>query len=137
MLVFRKSQGNQVLKKKDIILFAGILVLCGIAALVIFVFRSEEGNYAQITVDGEVYGRYDLSVDQTIEIDTDYGHNVVEIKDGCAVMTQADCPDGYCMDQGAVSNNKQTIVCLPHKVVVEVVITDEEESYYDIDGIAN
>lgn len=125
------------MKKKDIILLVSILVVCAAAALIIFVFRSEEGNYVQITVDGEVYGQYDLSVDQTIEIDTEYGHNLIEIADGKAVMTEADCPDGYCIDQGAVSNNKQTIVCLPHKVVVEVIITDESESYYDIDGIAN
>lgn len=125
------------MKKKDIILLAAILVICAVCALFMFVFDTGEGNYAEITVNGQLYGVYDLSTDQVIEIDTGYGHNVLEIKDGKAQMTEADCPDGYCMDQGSISANKQTIVCLPNKVVVSVVITDEEESYYDIDGIAN
>ena len=125
------------MKKKDIILLATILVICAVCALFMFVFDTVEGNYVELTVNGQLYGQYDLSEDQTIEIDTEYGHNVLEIKDGKAQMTEADCPDGYCMDQGSISSNKQTIVCLPNKVVVSVVITDEEESYYDIDGIAN
>lgn len=125
------------MKKKDIILLIGVIAVCGIAALFIFVFNTEEGSYAQITVDGEVYGIYDLSEDQTIEIDTDYGHNAVQITGGTAVMIEADCPDGYCIDQGAVKNNKQTIVCLPHKVVVEIINTDEDDDYNDVDAIAN
>lgn len=125
------------MKKKDIILFLAIIICAAAAILVIHVLRSEEGSYIQIVVDGQVYGQYDLNENQIIEIDTEDGHNVIEISDGCAVMIQADCPDGYCMDQGEVKNNKQTIVCLPNKVVIEVIAAGEDESYYDIDGIAN
>ena len=35
-------------------------------------------------------------------------------------MTEADCPDGYCKRQGEISTEKETIVCLPHKLVVEI-----------------
>ena len=117
------------------ILLIAALAACGIALLVIFLVRSDEGSYVQVTVNGEVYGQYSLSEDQTIEIDTEYGRNVLEIKDGEATMIEADCPDGYCMDQGSISGSTQTIVCLPNKVVVEVEGSEEESD--DIDAIAN
>jgi hypothetical protein len=46
-------------------------------------------------------------------------------------MTEADCPDKLCVQEKAVSKNGETIVCLPHRVVVE--ITSEEEN--EIDGV--
>ena len=36
-------------------------------------------------------------------------------------MTEADCPDQLCVHQRAISKQKQTIVCLPNRVVVEVI----------------
>ena len=42
-------------------------------------------------------------------------------KDGKASMAKADCPDKICVNHAAISKKGETIVCLPHKVVVEVV----------------
>ena len=35
-------------------------------------------------------------------------------------MVVGDCPYGYCEEQGKINNRTQTIVCLPHKLVVEI-----------------
>ena len=35
-------------------------------------------------------------------------------------MEVADCPVGYCEELGKFINRRQTIVCLPHKLVVEI-----------------
>ena len=43
-------------------------------------------------------------------------------------MKEADCPDGYCKEQGRISGQKQTIVCLPHKLVVEVIRQNDTDS---------
>ena len=56
--------------------------------------------------------------------------NTLEIRDGCADMTDADCPDKICVNQKAVSRPGETIVCLPNKVVVEVE-ADTGETAYD------
>ena len=82
--------------------------------------------------DGKVVGTYALVEEQTIPIDTKYGHNQLVIKEGEAYMDESDCPDHYCEDQGKVSKTGETIVCLPHKLVVEV-ITGEAS---DIDVLA-
>ena len=40
-------------------------------------------------------------------------------------MKEADCPDKYCVKQGKIKNVGETIVCLPHKVVVEIEKTSK------------
>lgn len=122
------------MKKKDIYL---VLVL-GIAAILMFVFinisHQTAGNNIKITIDGKVYGTYSLQEDQVIEVKEDLGINRVQIKNGKAKMIEADCPDGYCMDQNEISKENETIVCLPHKLVVEVILENRIDN--EIDGIS-
>ena len=110
------------IKKKDFLLGGGILAVALVLFLVMKVTGSEAGNRIQVTVDGEVYGTYSLTEDQVIEGDF---YNRIRIEDGKAYMEEANCPDGYCERQGKISGGAQTIVCLPHKLVVEVLEADD------------
>ena len=58
--------------------------------------------------------------------------NLLVIKDGKADVTEADCPDKLCVHQKAISKTNETIVCLPNKVVVQVIGAGESE----LDSIA-
>ena len=81
------------------------------------------GTIAVITVDGQEYKRIDLSrvtESYDIEIDTKYGHNTVHVAPGCIAVTQADCPDGICVAQGAIDRGGVPIVCMPHRLVVKI-----------------
>lgn len=103
-------------------LFLGLLGLALLLGLAFFTLeKAKQGAYVEVTVDGELYGTYSLSKEQTVEIVIDETvTNVLEIGDGKADMTEADCPDQICVHQRAVSREGETIVCLPNKVVVEV-----------------
>lgn len=116
------------MKKNDVILGSGILVIALVLFLVMHLTRNEAGNQIQITVDGVVYGTYSLEKDQVIEVKENDFYNRIRIQDGVAYMEEANCPDGYCEEQGKISGRTQTIVCLPHKLVVEVL---------DVDGLEN
>ena len=116
------------MKKNDVVLGGGILVIALVLFLVMHLTRNEAGNQIQITVDGEVYGTYSLEKDQVIEVKENDFYNRIRIQDGAAYMEEANCPDGYCEEQGKISGRTQTIVCLPHKLVVEVL---------DADGLEN
>ncbi len=35
-------------------------------------------------------------------------------------MEQADCNDHYCETMGKIKQNGESIICLPHKVVIEI-----------------
>ena len=50
-------------------------------------------------------------------------------EDGKAYMEEANCPDGYCEEQGKISGHTQTIVCLPHKLVVEILENENDQSF--------
>ena len=116
------------MKKKDIIFLVVVFIgLAGIAAG-FYLTHQDTGASVEVIVDGAIYGTYPLEKDQTIEVTEGEFHNVIRIEDGQAYMEEADCPDGYCKEQGRISGQKQTIVCLPHKLVVEVIRQNDTDS---------
>ncbi len=52
--------------------------------------------------------------------------NVLRIENGTVTMAQASCPDQLCVHQKAISRNRESIICLPNQVVVEVTATEEK-----------
>ena len=113
------------MKKKDIILGIGIIAAALLMLLVMQRNSGEEGDKIQVTLDGKVYGTYSLEKDQIIEIEEGSFYNKIRVDDGKAYIEEANCPDGYCEEQGKISRHTQTIVCLPHKLVVEVLKADD------------
>lgn len=110
-------------------IFIGILAgVCVIVFIVFSVLYQSHGSTIAITRDGELYGKYNLSQDQTIAIEnTDHQvTNTLQIRDGEAKMIGADCPDKLCMHQKAISVSKENIVCLPNRIVVTVEDDDTE-----------
>lgn len=99
-----------------------LIVLLLLAALTFFgrqFFFRHTGAVVKVRVDGSVVSTFDLSQDQVYEITgADGGHNTLIIKDGQAWIEDADCPDALCVHMGKISYVGQSIVCLPHKVVV-------------------
>lgn len=122
------------MNKKDVRLLLGVIVF-SVSLLILFQFmRKESGEQVEILVDGKVYGNYSLLEDQTIEVETLLGNNVVVIENGIAYMREADCPDQYCVQHKPISNMHETIVCLPHKLVVQMTGKEEKQAM-EIDGI--
>ena len=114
-------------------------VLARITALIIslsvllFVFLTrEEGAIADVYVDGVKVAEYPLSIDGVYYINN--GSNVLVIEDGAAYMREANCPDKFskngCVNTGKISYVGQTIVCLPNKIIVEIV--GEGEGIVDV-----
>lgn len=52
--------------------------------------------------------------------DNDGNYNVLVCRDGEIQMIQSNCPDLICVHHGAVSKTGENIICLPHKVVIEI-----------------
>ena len=110
------------MKKKDIIFLVVVFIgLAGIAAG-FYLTHQDTGASVEVIVDGAIYGTYPLDVDKEIPIQKDgKTTNLLVIKDGKADVTEADCPDKLCVHQKAISKTNETIVCLPNKVVVQVI----------------
>ncbi len=87
------------------------------------------GSSVEITRGGELVGVYDLSVDRVLTF-SDGGHeNTVLISGGEVRVTEANCPDQYCVKHSAIRYRGECIVCLPARLVV--TITGGEEAPID------
>ena len=109
-----------MIKKADIVLFILILIF-GLAVSWWYLTTNISGDKAIVTVDGDLYGTYSLLEDQTIEVVQADGHtNYITIKDGTVSMAYSTCKNQVCVNAGAISETKDSIVCLPNKVMIEI-----------------
>ena len=92
------------------------------AALWVWLPQREPAGRVNIYIDAKLVATLPLDVDQDYTItgfdDASYA-NVLRIEGGAARMLSANCPDGYCLRQGAVSSQGQALICLPHRLVIE------------------
>ena len=109
-----------MIKKADIILLIIILAV-GIPLSVLSLTAGTAGDKVQISADGEVYGIYPLDEDGEIEVTEDGHTNHITIKDGQVSMSYSTCHNQVCVNTGAISHTKDAIVCLPNRVVVEII----------------
>ncbi len=120
-----------MIKKADIVLFV-VLLLGGIALSLLSAAGNSAGGQVEITANGEPYGTYSLSKNQTIEIKQNGHINKITIKDNTVQMSYSDCKNQVCVKDGRISRTNQSIVCLPNRIVIR--ITGGEEEY---DAISN
>ena len=115
--------------KNDIILVGIIAFAAALLWLGIYLTRSE-GTYIRVAVDGELFGEYPLNTDVEIRIGDETSYNMLIIENGEASIAEASCPDKLCVHQGKIQYDGQSIVCLPNKLVIEVI--GGEKSEYDV-----
>ena len=108
----------------------------------------QDAAFAQIISDGQVMHTVDLKTDRQIHISTaNSGRNTITVAGGILEgakvdidsvengtlsgsditvaggkigVTEANCPDHYCMDRGMCSGGTQ-IVCLPNRLIIRFV----------------
>ena len=105
----------KILKKTDIILLLSVLCVCGALFFGIPAMRSA-GKTVTVWKNNKIYGSYPLAQNATVDL----GGNTVVIKNGSVKMESATCPLGICRKHSAISKKGENIICLPHKVVVEI-----------------
>jgi len=114
---------KEKLRKNDICLIVGIVVL---ACLLwgILRFTKSPGEEVRITVDGATIAVLPLAEDCRYPVCGPEGRNLVVVASGRVSISEADCPDKVCVRQGWISLTGESIVCLPHKLVVTIEGSD-------------
>ena len=110
------------LKKWDVIIVFIILVLAG--SMYFLGFQKEYDGVAVIYVSGDKKETLSLLENREITIETENGYNTVQVRDGKIRVIDADCRDKICVNHAPVSFSNEMIVCLPHKLIVEVAGTE-------------
>jgi len=89
----------------------------------------EKSKEVVIKLDGKVYEKVEISPKMSpkkIEVRSDFGYNLVEIDNLGARVVDANCPDKLDIKFGKITNVGEIIVCLPNKMTVEIVGTEED-----------
>ena len=122
--------------KNDIVLIGTLLAVLVLIGLALWLLRGE-GDMVVVEVNGTAYGSYALNTDRTVEIRTGEGGkelNLLVIKDGKAYVETATCPDGICAAHRPIFRRGESIICLPHKVVITVVKAELSDDAPDVVG---
>ena len=106
------------LKKKDWVLIMIIICVAWLTILVHIFIGGKGANRGIVKIEGAIQDTYNLSEEGEYEING--GTNVLLIRNGKASMLEADCPDQLCVHQKPIALNRESIICLPNKVVVEI-----------------
>lgn len=114
--------------KKDIILLLGIILAAFLLWLVPSLLNRDASAMVTVFQDGQEIGAYPLGEERTVSVS--YGensYNLLFISGGKASISDADCPDGLCVRQRAIERNGESIICLPHKLVIQITAGKERE----------
>lgn len=112
-----------------------VLAIAAIACVGLVATRlmgaNTNADTATVVIRGGEQNVYELPLSQntTKSVTTDLGTNLIEIKDGRVHVEEADCPNQDCVHQGWIDAAGQQIVCLPHKLTVDIVDASAETTY--------
>lgn len=84
----------------------------GDAAAALYAVIQNSDGFCQVLSLGE---------DATVTVTGSLGTNIIEVANGRVRCLESDCSNQTCVKQGWVSGRGQTVVCLPHKLIVQVV----------------
>lgn len=114
--------------KNDIILVA-VLIVIALAVLLPGLLRNSSAGepMVRISVNGRTHELLPLSEDKVLTVMSENGTNDVIISNGTVWMSDASCPDKLCVYHKHISKSREQIVCLPNKVVVEIVSDEDSE----------
>jgi len=97
-------------------------------------FRQQAVSIARIYQNGtltETVNLFGVAEPYYINLHSEFGINVVAVEHGRIRILEADCPDGACVRLGWVSSGLMPIVCLPHRVIIELQANNDA----DIDAV--
>lgn len=107
--------------RADFCLIVGILLAAGLAAFLMYApYGRKAAAAVVIEQDGREVMRLPLSEDRTVRIESESGYNAIHITGRGAEVTETDCPDQICQKQGEITALGESIICLPHRLVIRL-----------------
>lgn len=123
---------NSLLRPWDGIIVL-ILIVLSFAPIIVFSLNrtASPTQEAILSVDGKKIKTFDLSDSSkgyTYRYeDSDGDYNLIEVKSGRIRIKEANCGDQICVRRGWIKQSGETIVCLPHKLLIEIKSSDGGE----------
>ena len=114
--------------KTWILLFLLLAAVCaGLSIPLLLPSDGPGAALAQVSSNGEIVATVELALDREFTVANGDDYNIITLKDGKIAVTEATCPDHYCMKRG-FCNSGTEIVCLPNKLVIRFLGTQEVDA---------
>lgn len=110
-------------KLRNDFILVGIILTIAVIIFAIFKLNQKDGKFVKVYIDSQEEYCYNFNDDVEVPIysgENDEFENILFIKNGKAFIKSANCPDKICVAHRKISKTGETIVCLPHKLVVEI-----------------
>ncbi len=120
--------------KTRVILFLLLAAVAASAAWLLLRDGDTDAPTARILRDGALLEEIDLdrvAEPYSFTLEDGSGANTVQVERGRIRISAADCPDQVCVKQGWISGGAVPIICLPHRLTIEIV-----DGGGDLDGAA-
>lgn len=91
------------------------------------------GESVVVKVDGMVTERFSLDEQTIVTIEGRSGTCRLRVNEGTARIISSDCLNRLCVARGSIDENGEAIVCLPHRIVIEV--TGSARVFGGVDGV--
>ena len=121
------------MKKADKIIAIIIALLIVLSTAVVFIYINYSKGTEKIAVikqNTKVIKTIDLNKVDTPEEFTikfnNTNYNKIRVEKGRICIIDADCPNKICIKSGWISKSGETIVCLPHKLQIEIEGTNKD-----------
>ena len=120
------------------------LVAAGVALLAVMCATAfwMHGNMAQgeltvvVSIDGEEAERFTPAEEPLEKTYTSRGYTLhVLVRDGGIEVCEADCPTQDCVHTGYIDQAGESIVCLPARVIIQLVRTDGGSDLNGVDAV--
>lgn len=121
------------MKKWDVIIIITLILISFIPEGVMFItnYNKHTRIFVEVYSEGKLLKKLPLDKDlekTNFAIDNELGENIIEIEDGEVKIIDADCHDKICVKSHAISKPGESLICLPHKVVVRIIGEGKQET---------
>ena len=120
--------------RTKVIVFCLLAAVAASAAWLLLRDGDTDAPTARILRDGVLLEEIDLdrvAEPYSFTLEDGSGANTVQVERGRIRISAADCPDQVCVKQGWISGGAVPIICLPHRLTIEIV-----DGGGDLDGAA-
>ena len=120
------------MKNKANMVVGAVVAVVVVAAIAVFALLQT------MPVGGDG-GTLELPLSENVEqtVTTSLGTNVVVVEGGSVYVRDADCDNHDCVRQGKVSSPGRQIICLPHKLWIEIVADGQAGGEMDESAVAD
>ncbi len=121
-----------MIKKGDIFLFIFIVIIGLASFFLVSKSTINKGVKASIFINQKLYGKYSLEEDEILNINNNGKKNKIKIVKGKIGIIDSNCENKNCIKEGYKFKENETIVCLPHKLIINIEVGEG-----NIDAISN